>query len=365
MRVLICGGGVIGAAVAYCLARAGATPIVIERAAIAGGASGKSGGFLALDWCDGSTLAPLARRSFTLHGQLAEAMPDRWGYRRVTTLHVHHDGKRRGAAINQPALPAWLAPEITAVQLIGTPETTAQLAPEAFTRSLVAAAVEAGGSRFDATVTELVRGPNGRVTGVVADGVPVAGDAVVVAMGPWTNQVLGLDLPRVLAVEGTSFVFAGLPAAAPTPPPALALFVDHHAADGSRDSPEVVIRADGSVYVSGLSAQPPLPDDPAAVRPRPATADRLLAMIQAFAPGLGRAPIRARQACFRPVVRDGLPLIGPVPGAPGAFVATGHGVWGMLNAPATGELLAALVLGREPELDWTPFAVDRPGLQHR
>jgi glycine/D-amino acid oxidase-like deaminating enzyme len=62
------------------------------------------------------------------------------------------------------------------------------------------------------------------------------------------------------------------------------------------------------------------------------------------------------------VMRDGLPLIGPVPSAPGAFVATGHSVWGMLNAPATGELVADLVLGRTPKLDPTPFAVDRRGL---
>jgi glycine/D-amino acid oxidase-like deaminating enzyme len=77
MRVVVCGGGVIGAATAWFLAGAGAEPIVIERTAVACGASGKSGGFLALDWCDGSALAPLARRSFDLHGQLAQALPDR------------------------------------------------------------------------------------------------------------------------------------------------------------------------------------------------------------------------------------------------------------------------------------------------
>ena len=41
---------------------------------------------------------------------------------------------------------------------------------------------------------------------------------------------------------------------------------------------------------------------------------------------------------------DGLPLIGPVPGVAGAFVATGHGPWGMLNAPATGRALAELIV---------------------
>ena len=52
MRVLIVGGGVIGTSIAYRLAARGADVIVIERSAIACAASGKSGGFLAMDWCD-------------------------------------------------------------------------------------------------------------------------------------------------------------------------------------------------------------------------------------------------------------------------------------------------------------------------
>ena len=70
MHVLICGGGVIGASVAYCLARRGARVTLVERTAPACAASGKSGGFLALDWCDGTPLQSLARRSFALHAAL-------------------------------------------------------------------------------------------------------------------------------------------------------------------------------------------------------------------------------------------------------------------------------------------------------
>ena len=358
MRVIVCGGGVIGAATAYYLARAGATPTVIERTGVACGASGKSGGFLALDWCDGSALGPLARRSFGLHGELDAALPDRFGYRRVTTLHLQHDARRTAAGGPPSGLPAWLSPATIAAQRLGTPETTAAIEPAAFTRGLIDAVIAAGGGLRDATVTDLVRKADGRVTGVVADGETIPADAVVIAMGPWSNLLKSLDLPRVHALEGTSMVFE-LPDGPSEP---AAFFVDYLGADGTRDSPEVVARADGTVYVSGLSAQPRLPADPADVMPVPATTERLLAMVNAFAPGLASSPIIARQACFRPVMRDGLPLIGPVPGAPGAFVATGHSVWGMLNAPATGELVADLVLGQSPRLDPTPFAVDRTGL---
>src|SRR5258707_3005330 len=47
---------------------------------------------------------------------------------------------------------------------------------------------------------------------------------------------------------------------------------------------------------------------------------------------LGAERIIAGQACFRPVTQDGLPLIGRVPQIEGAYVATGHNVWGILNA---------------------------------
>ena len=63
MRVVICGGGVIGACTAYFLARRGVEVTVVERTAVACAASGKAGGFLAFDWCAGGPLDALARRS--------------------------------------------------------------------------------------------------------------------------------------------------------------------------------------------------------------------------------------------------------------------------------------------------------------
>lgn len=79
-----------------------------------------------------------------------------------------------------------------------------------------------------------------------------------------------------------------------------------------------------------------------------------------LSPVLAAAPIKARQACFRPVTDDGLPLIGAVPGVVGAYVATGHSVWGMLNAPATGEAMAQLILdGAAQHVDLRHFAPGR------
>jgi glycine/D-amino acid oxidase-like deaminating enzyme len=49
-------------------------------------------------------------------------------------------------------------------------------------------------------------------------------------------------------------------------------------------------------------------------------------------------------------------LIGCVPGVAGAYVATGHSVWGILNAPATGEAMAELIIDRAGRtVDLRPF----------
>ena len=105
-RIVICGGGAIGAAIAYFASRRGAHVTIIERHAVAGAASGKSGGFLALDWCRGSALDELAQRSFRLHAELSAELGDPWGYRRLTTYagYAVEDDTARGT----PRCP-WLA----------------------------------------------------------------------------------------------------------------------------------------------------------------------------------------------------------------------------------------------------------------
>src|SRR3954470_3596653 len=96
-RIVICGAGAIGVSIAYFLSRRGAQPVVIERHTVAGSASGKSGGFLARDWCRGSALDQLARRSFDLHAELAEENGNPWSYSRLETVtgHAVENGKLR------------------------------------------------------------------------------------------------------------------------------------------------------------------------------------------------------------------------------------------------------------------------------
>jgi glycine/D-amino acid oxidase-like deaminating enzyme len=89
--------------------------------------------------------------------------------------------------------------------------------------------------------------------------------------------------------------------------------------------------------------------------PDPGAIERLEEICRRISPEFADAKVLARQACFRPVTQDGLPLIGAVPGLTGAYVATGHSVWGMLNAPATGEAMAELILDGKAQLDLSAF----------
>ena len=128
--VVVCGAGVVGACVAHFLTARGAPPTVLDAVGPACAASGKAGGFLAQDWCDGNPVGPLARRSFALHQQLSEEVGG-YGYRRMTThsLSVRPGGGgKAGARRAAPQLPAWVdAHNVAQSSVIGTPETTAQV----------------------------------------------------------------------------------------------------------------------------------------------------------------------------------------------------------------------------------------------
>jgi len=372
VRVAICGGGVIGAAIAYFLSTRGVRALVIERAGIGNAASGKSGGFLALDWCRGTPVDPLARRSFELHAQLAERLGEElgleWGYRRLDTLSVVVSQARDLGALEGDSAPGggpnpgtapgpdWLAAETVVQGRIGTEATTAQLHPALFTQGLMAAAEAGGAEVVKGEVEGIVLGEGGsRATGVVVDGETLQADAVVVAMGPWSILACQwLPLPAVYGLKGHSLLFRY------EPEQPRALFVELETKDGRIETPEIMPRTDGTTYVCGLSSEEALPVDPADVRVEVGAPEQLQRMTAVVAPDLGAAEVLAAQACFRPVTMDGMPVIGAVPDVAGAYVATGHSVWGMLNAPATGEAVAELIVdGDATTVDIAPFRPER------
>lgn len=352
MHVVVCGGGAIGCSVAYFLARRGVKATVVEGTGVACAASGKSGGFLARDWCAGTPLDALARRSFDLHAELAAEIADDWGYRRLDTYGGFASRRMsRGQSRSVHALD-WFAPDVAVSQALGSPETTAQVHPARYTEAMMRAAQVHGAELRQARISGLARGDD-RVTGVECGGAEaVEADAVVIAMGPWSVLAARwLPLPPVFGLKGHSLVFDTGDRV-----PAEAAFLEYQEESGAVLTPELFPRPDGTTYVCGISGEEVVPLDPARVAPDNGAIYRLEAMCRTLSPVLAAAPIVARQACYRPVTGDGLPLIGRVPGVAGAYVATGHSVWGILNAPATGEAMAELIAdGAARTVDLAPF----------
>jgi glycine/D-amino acid oxidase-like deaminating enzyme len=291
----------------------------------------------------------LARRSFALHAELAEKLDNDWGYRRMTTYAGNAgqfaSGMSRGAG------PGWVSRDVAINGRIGSPRTTAQVHPAAFTRAMMRAAEACGAELQLGRATGLLRRGE-TVTGVQLGEEVLEGDAVVIAMGPWSVLAAAwLPLPPVYGLKGHSLVFETGTALPPE-----ALFLEYAEATGMTLSPEVFPRADGTTYVCGVSSEAAAPVDPARVGPDDGAIERLKTICAAISPVLAASRIVASQACFRPVTSDGLPLIGAIPNLPGAYVATGHSVWGILNAPATGEAMAELILdGAARTVDLLPF----------
>ena len=88
-----------------------------------------------------------------------------------------------------------------------------------------------------------------------------------------------------------------------------------------------------------------------------AVRDLLDAAIE-LCPALADAQLSRSWSSFRPYVKDGLPAIGRTE-TEGLVIATGHHRNGILLAPITAELVAALVRGRRPSLDLTAFSPGR------
>ena len=355
MKVLICGGGVIGASIAYFLSLRGIETIVVERTGVANAASGKSGGFLARDWCDGTPVEALARRGFDLHAELAASLGGRggraWGYRRVEALGVVAGERRDIGRFARLPSPDWLGADSAVHGRLSTAGTTAQIHPAAFTEAMMASAAEHGARLVEGCVRGIALTPDGkRATGALVDDTELAADAVVVALGPWSLLACRwLPLPAVYGVKAHSLVFDYEPSPE-------SLFADVETGNGEEAHPEFYPRPDGTTYVCGSSGDRALPVDPADVTSEPGAAERLRRLTACVSPDLAASKILAEQACFRPVTADGLPLIGPVPGIVGAYVATGHSVWGMLNGPSTGEAMAELIVGdTSTTVDLGPF----------
>ncbi len=373
--VIVIGGGVIGTTAAWQIASAGAEVVLLERGALASGATGRSQGLVLPP--DHAELVPLWRESVALYGALADRRDFGFDREPIGTLllatseeqqaaldAVPHAGERLDAAGVAEAEPG-LAPGMAGGLLIAEGRRSD---PGALAASAAAEARDAGADiRAHVEVKRLVRG------GVVTDAGRIDAPTVLLAAGAWSRP-----LARMTGHELTVRPVRGWIALVAPGPPVLRHAVyeaEYTAPDGPVPGGPVTLadlaegtvaesgpapvhalgihqNADGTVVV-GASRSAALHEGAESLAGLRGNARRACAMV----PGIADREVAATWTGLRPFSHDGLPYIGVLD--EGLVVCAGHGPEGILTGAGSGRLAAELVLGRESYTDPAPFRPDR------
>lgn len=209
------------------------------------------------------------------------------------------------------------------------------LEPEAFLHALAQSIRERGGEILEGVDVRGVRHGSGPVFVDTLSTTPLRADAVVVANGAWISRFardLGIRI-RVQAGRGYSFSVEAGPVTAPLYLPASRIACTPY---------QGRLRVAGTMEFRASDA--------------PLDSDRIGAMIRAAAPMLRVRDWNAQDVWVgpRPMSHDNLPLIGATK-LPGVYAAGGHGMWGMLQGPITGQLLAQQIVTGVAPRELTAF----------
>jgi glycine/D-amino acid oxidase-like deaminating enzyme len=369
-EVVVVGGGVAGASIAYALAARGTRVTLCERAAVASGASGRSSALVRMHYTN-QWDARLARASYPVFRDWPELMGGPPVFTRTGFLNLvgptyaanlrRNVETLRGIGVDTVALSP---EEISRVQPglalddvgAGAYEPASGYAsPVDVVQGFRRRAIELGARVLEWTpVTRLLTGA-GRVTGVETPSGRIDAGAVVVAAGAWAPRLcrsVGLEIPaRVKAID-TALV---------TRPPDLLTphltVIDN--VQGSYFRPE-----SGSLTLVGVPCQEwdVDPDDLAgrAVGLPPGAAEAGARILVHRLPALERATLARGYRAFDGYSADRHAILGGVDGLDGLYLATAFSGSGFKIAPAVGAGLAELILdGEAKTVDIRPFALRR------
>lgn len=362
--VIVVGGGAIGTAITYRLAKAGVRVTLLERGAIGGEATGASAGMIAPHWNRDTpeAFAVLCQESARLYPALAAELRERTGmdigYRAATELVVAFDEAEELELHRQRAWQAdrgtnvlWLD-RSSALDLepslhpsvrgaIAYPDHH-QLLPTELARTQGRAAADLGAVIREGVAVTHLQTSGDRVVGVGVGSESLLAPEVVLATGCWSagwGQHLGVSIP-VRPMRGQMVALQ-------TPGTALRCVIG--GAGGY-----AITKPDGRTIV-GTTVEDAGFDS----RPTVEGITGLLARAPKLAPKLATAAVVAVWAGLRPGTPDGLPIIGRAGTWQGITLATGHFRNGILLAAITGELVTDLLLRRTPRLDLAAFEPGR------
>ncbi|RZU47479.1 glycine oxidase [Fluviicoccus keumensis] len=356
MKVLIVGGGVIGLMTARELIREGIDVVVVERGQIGKEASWAGGGIVSplYPWRYSAAVTALSGMAQSLYPALAEALwqesginpeyypcgmlmldPDDeaaavdWSRNNHREHRLLESQDLAGMGYRSPGFRRGLW--LPGIANIRNPRLMASLRA-----SLVAHGAE---FREAATVVGWDR-EAGRLGSVrLASGERLHADAFILAAGAWSGGLLtqlDIQLP-VEPVKGQMLLYRAEPGVLTH----IALHQGHY----------VIPRMDGHILCGST-----LEHTGFLKESTPDALAMLSGVAESLVPALrGMKPV-AHWAGLRPGAPDGIPFIGRVEPYDNLWINTGQFRNGLVLAPASARLLSALMTGRPPEIDPSPYS---------
>lgn len=379
---VVIGGGLLGCAVSYYLARHGTRVLLLEKDDVNAHASGQNAGSLhfQLEFRmieNGRTATERAAEAIPLHldaettwAGLADELGEPVGVEQRGGLMIADSAAQarmleEKVAIERAwglrtelvegtelrALAPYLGPEVMAACHCAT---EGKADARAVTPAFVRAAVRHGAAlRTRSRVVALHR-HGGGWRAVCEDGSGADADVIVIAAGTWTAEVAELADVRLPVAP------VGLTMMATAPVASLISHLIQHAA--TRLS--LKQSAEGNVLIGGgwparlRHERGRVNLDARASARLDSLRGNAKAAIRAV-PGLACLPVLRAWTGTTALIADQLPLLGAIPRRPGMFVATGGSAFTL--GPTYARLLAELVRGEHPELDLSTYDPARFG----
>jgi glycine/D-amino acid oxidase-like deaminating enzyme len=359
---IVVGAGVIGASIAFRLAQGGAKVTVIDAGEIGGGTSSTS-----FAWVNAHDKNPRVYHDLNVAGMdahrlLAKELDGDW-YSEAGCLEWRSPAERDAHVANVERLLSWgynarwitadqaisLAPSVDPAAIGDAP---VALFPDegwvdtaSYVRGLLTAASALGTTVVTRTRVSGVKWAGHRVVGVeIENGASYQADTVINCMGRWAD---GPVLPQELRVPMD-------------PSYGLLVFVQAPGIDLDRVlfTPRCHIRPDpsGMLLICRNDAIHALGPN-AVVHTAMPEANDLVREASHVIPALALSKPSDVRLGTRAIPADGLPVVGPIPGIDGYYVAIMHS--GVTLAPAIGSMVAAELLDERPEAALAAFRPDR------
>ena len=379
--VAVVGGGLLGAATCYWLARAGATVVLLERTGLASGATGRNGGMVSIGTAQsypravarlGHTTARdvwmLTLQNRALLRQVLVEEQIICDYREVghlsLALREEHlvEFEHTVTALQADGFAATLLDRRQVQALVDTPlgpeVVGGKFVPEQglvhsarLVHGLVGAAQQHGACACLATVTQLAADGAGVFVSTTR-GMVCAG-AVVVAINAWTDELLPVLTEQIRPVRGQVLAYA----------PITSVFRIGMSVALTTTGEYWQQTRDGTIVLGGCRAVAAGQDvDVRVSQPTPEVQTALEQVLPRLFPQLGGLRVQHRWAGLMAFTPDFLPIADRASDIPRVWVVGGFSGHGMTFGMRLGQLLAeAATSGRSPAA-LAPFRLDRPTL---